>query len=85
VTETQNPGADGAARGAPNGVPGQNSFWIPRPRQPLQAAIAKPRRRISPSVWGTVRARIAREHESLPPDSPRVRPTLPKLQLREPA
>jgi hypothetical protein len=55
------------------------------PRRPKQAAGSKPRRHISPSVWSTVRARIAREHESLLESSPRRRPTLPKLRLREPA
>jgi hypothetical protein len=48
-------------------------------------ATAKPRRRISPAVWSTVRARIAREAQSLPPDSPRLKPTLARLRLREPA
>jgi hypothetical protein len=55
------------------------------PRRPAQAAVAKPRRHISPAVWSTVRAHIAREHQCLPLDSPRVRPTLPKLRLPEPA
>jgi hypothetical protein len=85
MTQMQNPGAGGAARGAPNGVPGQNAFRIPQPRRPKQAASSKPRRRIRPAVWSTVRAHIAREHQCLPPDSPRVRPTLAKLRLREPA
>jgi hypothetical protein len=53
------------------------------PCRPLQAVAAKRRRRISPEVWGTVRARIAREHDALPADSPRVRPTLPRLRWLE--
>jgi hypothetical protein len=85
MTQTQNPGAGGAARGAPNGIPGQNTFRIPQPRRPKQAASSKPRRRISAAVWSTVRAHIDREYQGMPPDSPRVRPTMPKLQLREPA
>jgi hypothetical protein len=83
MTQTQNPSADGAARGAPNGVPG-HTFRIPQPRRPKQAAISKSRRPLAPSVWSTVRAHIAREWQCLPPDSPRLKPTLPKL-LREPA
>ena len=55
------------------------------PPRPAQASAAQPRRRISPSVWSTVRARIAREHDALPDDSPRVRPTLPRLRWLEPA
>lgn len=51
------------------------------PRRPQQAAAARPRRRISPAAWSTVRARIAREHEGLPEDSPRRRSTLPRLRL----
>jgi hypothetical protein len=60
---------------------------IPRfiPPRCKQAATAKPRRRLAPSVWSAVRAYLAREHQRLPPDSPRVRPTLPRLRLREPA
>jgi hypothetical protein len=85
MTQTQNPGAVPPARGVPKGLRSTKDFGIAQPRQPLQAAIAKKRRRISPSVWGTVRARIAREHEGLPLDSPRRRPTLPKLHLRESA
>jgi hypothetical protein len=85
MTQTQNPSADGAARGAPNGVPGQNAFGITQRPRRKQAATAKPRRRIASSVWSTVNAHIAREWQCLPPDSPRVRPTLPKLRLREPA
>ena len=56
--------------------------FLPR-RQ--QAATAKPRRRISSEVWGTFRALLARDHQCLPPDSSRIKPTLPELRLREPA
>jgi hypothetical protein len=54
------------------------------PRRPAQAATAKPRRPISAEAWSVLRAAIARQHQSLPLDSPRVRPVLPKLRLREP-
>jgi hypothetical protein len=82
MTQTRNPGAVGTATGIPNGVRCRaNSLRIPQPRRPKQAASSQPRRRISPAVWSTVRARIAREAQSLPPDSPRVRPTLPTLKL----
>jgi hypothetical protein len=50
-------------------------------RRPAQAAAAKRRRRISPERWSTVRAHIAREHQALPPDSPRIKPSLPRLKL----
>lgn len=50
------------------------------PRRPAQAA-SKRRRRIAPEMWGTLRAAQVREYQSLPPDSPRVRPTLPRLRL----
>jgi hypothetical protein len=80
MTETQNPGAAGTATGVPNGVPGQNSFGITRRQRRKQAAAAKPRRRISPAVWSTVRAHIAREHQGLPADSPRLKPTLPRVR-----
>jgi hypothetical protein len=85
VTDIQNPAADGTAGGAPKNVPGQNTFRIPQPRRPKQAASSKPRRRIRPELWGTLRAAIAREYQCLPPDSPRVLPTLPRLRWLEPA
>jgi hypothetical protein len=56
-------------------------FLPPRRKQ----AVSKPRRHIPPSVWSTVRARIGREREFLPPDSPRLKPTLARLRLLEPA
>jgi hypothetical protein len=57
------------------------------PRRPAQAATAKPRRRgrISPEMWGTLRAAQACEYQSLPSDSPRLKPTLPRLRLLEQA
>jgi hypothetical protein len=74
--------ADGAAKAAPKSVPGQNISRIPQRHRPAQAA-SKPRRRIAPTFWSAVNAHLARERQGLPPDSPRVRPTLPKLRLRE--
>ncbi len=50
-------------------------------RRPVQAAASKPRRRVSPEMWGTFRAHLAREHQALPESSPRVRPTLARLKL----
>jgi hypothetical protein len=85
MTEMQNLGAVPPAAEVPESVRNEpNPFRISRPRRPAQAAAAK-RRRISPEMWGTLRAAQVREHQSLPPDSPRVRPTLPKLRPREPA
>jgi hypothetical protein len=55
------------------------AFLLRRPAQ--AAAAAKPRRRIRPEMWGTLRAALAREHQSLPADSPRLKPTLPQLRL----
>jgi hypothetical protein len=58
------------------------------PRRPAQAAIARKRRRIRPESWASLNAAIVKEHRTLAllkPDSPRVRPTLPVLRLREPA
>jgi hypothetical protein len=60
-------------------------FEIPAflPRSTAQA-MKRRRQRISEEVWGTFRAHLAREHQGLPPDSPRVRPTLPRLRCLEP-
>ena len=77
--------ADGTAAAAPKSVPGQNTFRITQRQRCKQAATAKPRRRISPERWGSLRAALVKEHAALPPDSPRKRPTLAKLRLREPA
>ena len=77
--------ADGAATAAPKSVPGQNVSRITRRPRPAQAAASKPRRRIAPSVWSTVNAHLARERQGLPPNSPRVRPSLPRLRWLEPA
>jgi len=85
MTDIQNPAADGTAGGAPKDVPGQNTFRITQRRRLAQAASSKPRRPIAPSVWSTFRAHLARDHQCLPPDSPRIKPTLPELRLREPA
>jgi hypothetical protein len=79
--------ADGTASAAPKGVPGQNTFGITQ-RQRRKQATSKPRRSIRPETWSSLNAAIVRQHQALAaiaPDSPRVRPTLPKLQLREPA
>ena len=85
MTETQNLGVVPPAAEVPESVRNEpNSFRIPRPRRPAQAA-SKPRHCISPERWGSLRAAIAKQHQALPLDSPRVRPTLPKLRLREPA
>lgn len=65
--------------------PGEIEIPAFLPRRSKQAASPQPRRRIPASVWSTVRARVAREHESLPEDSPRLKPTLPKLRLLEPS
>jgi hypothetical protein len=40
-------------------------------------------RRVSRETWASLRAAISHQHESLPPDSPRVRPTLPRLRWME--
>ena len=53
------------------------------PRRPAQAASSKPRRRISPAVWSTVRAHLAREYSGLLADSPRRKPSLPRLRCLE--
>jgi hypothetical protein len=58
------------------------------PRRPKQATSSKLRRRIRPETWSSINAAISRQHQTLAavaPDSPGVRPTLPKLRLREPA
>jgi hypothetical protein len=39
----------------------------------------KPRRRISPDTFAALAGTIVRQHESLPPDSPRRKPSLPRL------
>jgi hypothetical protein len=36
-------------------------------------------------MWGTLRAAQACEYQSLPSDSPRLKPTLPRLRLLEQA
>jgi hypothetical protein len=41
------------------------------------------RRRISREAWAGLRAAISHQHESLPSDSPRIRPTLPRLRWME--
>jgi hypothetical protein len=43
----------------------------------------KRRRRISRETWASLRAAISHQHESLPPHSPRVRPTLQRLRFLE--
>jgi hypothetical protein len=60
---------------------------LPRflPPRRKRAASGKPRRRIRPEVGGSLRAAIAKKHQALLPNSPRIKPTLPKLRLREPA
>jgi hypothetical protein len=88
MSEMQNPGAVGTATRVPNGVPGQNAFGISRQRRPAQAPTAKPLRRIRPESWASLNAAIVKEHRTLAllkPDSPRIKPSLPKLRLREPA
>jgi hypothetical protein len=79
--------ADGTAAAAPKSIPGQNTFRITQRYRPAQAGSSSPqrRRRIIREMWGTSRAVQAHELQSLPPGSPRVRPTLAKLRLREPA
>jgi hypothetical protein len=47
---------------------------------------AKPQRRITRFAFQAILSAAARQRENLPPDSPRVRPTLPALRfLREAA
>jgi len=83
MIEMQNPAADGTASGAPNSVPGQHAFGITQLPRRKQAAAGKPRRRIRPEAWSSINAAIVRQHQGLPPDSPRVRPTLPRLRWLE--
>jgi hypothetical protein len=85
MIETKNPAADGRASGAPNGLRlSTKDPSVPQRQRRKQAAAAKPRRRsVSPEMWSTLRAAQAREHQSLPPDSPRLKPTLPKLRWLE--
>jgi hypothetical protein len=52
----------------------------PPRRRPISR---KRRRRISRETWAALRAAISHQHESLPPDSPRIRPTLPHLRWME--
>jgi hypothetical protein len=85
MSQTQNPSADGAARGAPKDVPDQNDFGVPQRRRPAQAATAKPRRRIRSETWSSISAAIVRQHQALPSNSPRLKPTLPRLRWLEPA
>ena len=83
MTEMQNLGAVPPATEVPEGVGKEpNSFRITQPPRGKQAVAArKRRRRISSELWGTFRARLAREYQGLPPDSPRIKPTLPRLKL----
>jgi hypothetical protein len=55
------------------------------PRRPAQAASSKPRRRIRSETWSSISAAIVRQHQALPPNSPRLKPTLPRLRWLEPA
>jgi hypothetical protein len=57
---------------------------IPVSPPPWRRLISrKRRRRISRETWASLRAAISHQRESLPPDSPRVRPTLPHLRWME--
>jgi hypothetical protein len=85
MTKAESRLADGTASAAPKDVPGQNTFEITRRQRRKQAATAKPRRPIRPETWSSLRAAIVRQHQALPPGSPRVRPTLPRLRWLEPA
>jgi hypothetical protein len=61
------------------------AFLLPRRKQ---AAAAKPRRRIRPETWSSINAAIVRQHQTLAavqPNSPRIRPSLPRLRWLEPA
>ncbi len=49
---------------------------------PLPAALPK-RKRISPAVLHALNGAVAEERRHLPPDSPRVRPTLPRVSILE--
>jgi hypothetical protein len=86
MTQTQNLDAVPPAAEVPESVRDEpNSFRITLRRCPAQAAAAKKRRRISRETWGSLRAAIAKEHQALPPDSPRLQPTLARLRWLEPA
>ena len=53
-------------------------------RRPAQAAAgSKPRRRIRPEAWSSLNAAIVRQHQALPADSPRIKPSLPRLRWLE--
>lgn len=65
-----------------NGPVGEIEIPAFLPRRSAQATKRR-RRRISEEVWGTFLAHLAREHQGLPPDSLRVRPTLPRLRCLE--
>jgi hypothetical protein len=53
---------------------------IPPTRQLTQAPNRpKPRRRISRDALHALAGAVRREWDRLPPDSPRVRPTMPRL------
>jgi hypothetical protein len=85
MTKAESRLADGTAKAAPKSVLGQNAFRISRPRRPAQAAASKPRRRIRPETWSSISAAIVRQHQALPADSPRIKPSLPRLRWLEPA
>jgi hypothetical protein len=53
----------------------------PRPARGSLAHAPKPRRHISAEVWATWAGALVRQWDSLPPDHPRVRPTLPVLRF----
>jgi hypothetical protein len=56
------------------------AFLPPRRKQ---AVTPRPRRRIRPEIWSSINAAIVRQHQALPPDSPRIKPTLPTLRWLE--
>jgi hypothetical protein len=46
-------------------------------------AAKKRRRRVSRETWASIRGAILHERDALPEDSPRRRPTLPRLRWME--
>jgi hypothetical protein len=52
-------------------------------RRRPHVASSKPRRRIRPETWSSINAAIVRQHQALPADSPRIKPSLPRLRWLE--
>lgn len=86
----------GAAAGAPAdaapdgrklrvGMPPARRDDRPAPGQaPGPERFTGARRRVSPNFWSSLASTLARQHEILSSDLPRVRPTLPNLNFMAP-